>query len=414
MVSRKGAQPSVLEVFEALWKSRWLIAGVTVAVLVLTGIALVFLPRSYRASATLLVLPAPADNSPDSSKSAERYGVELLQAQLGSFRAILAGRTVAQRVIGELGLDQPPRELDPLDFQRRNIQIMLLREALSLDVDVTLDDAELAARAANRMAEISIDLYRQVRSRQATETREFLSVQLEIAKQQREAAEQAYVKFRSQTQIELLESRVDSLVEQRARLLGLSVQIASVRARVERARLQAAERQPVRVLRQSIMDDSVLREVARTTTGTDSSLLGLAVESEQLDTTYASLEALIAASSAELAALEAERRELVERSGIEGSKAELLTEYYVKMTQLERLKAEFDLARTIQVELAKRDEEARVDAVALYPQVQLIDPAIAPARPSRPRVVLVLAVVGLFTALLTAAGGTLYRLVDTS
>lgn len=411
MASREGAQPSVLDVFGALWGARWLIAGLTAAALVLTGVVLVFLPRSYEATATLLVLPSPADSSSESPKSAEHYGMQLLQAQLGSFRAILSSRSVAQEMITELGLDQPPHELDPLDFLRRNARILLSREALSLEVKVRLSDPELAARAANRMAEISIDHYLGVRSRQASETREFLTSQLEIATEQRAAAEKTYLDYRSQTRIELLEARVESLVEQKTRLLRLSVEIASVRARVERAQLQAAARQPVRVLRQSIMDDSVLREVARSTTGTESSLLGLAVESEKLDTTYARLEELIAAGSAQLAALEAERRELIERSGVEDPSVDLLTDYYRKKTELDRLRVEFDLAKTIQIELAKRGEEAGVDAVALYPQVQLVDPALVPARPSRPRVALALAIVGVLTALLAATGGTLYRLV---
>ncbi len=406
-----GTSFSVFEVFGALWKSRVFIAAVTVAAMLVTGIVLMLMPRHYTATATLLVLPAPPEDSEGRSPASDRFGIELLQAQLGSYRAIIASRRVAQQVVTELGLNKPPRALEPLDFLRKSVEVTLLREALSLEVEVTLGSAELAAQAANRMAEISIEDYRAVRTRQAVETREFLSGQLKIASAQRDEIEKAYLEYRSQTQIELLKATVESLVEQKERLLGLNVQIESVRARILSAQEELAKHQPVRVLRQSIMDDSVLREVVRAAGDNSGSLMGLSVESERLDSTYSSLEALVATSTAELAALEGERRELLRRSGLGESSVELLSEFYVKETQLDRLESEFELAKTIQAELAKRDEEAWVDSLALYPQVQLVDPAIAPTRPSRPQVVLTLAVVGALTALMAASVGTLYWLV---
>ncbi len=407
----RAADFSLVEVLAALWSARRLIVGATAAAVVVTAVVMIFLPRHYTATATLLVLPSPSDDSGGGAPVFDRFGFELIQAQMGSYRSILASRNVSREVVSELDLDQPPLELTALDFLRRKVDVTLLRQGLSIEVEVTLHEPELAARAANRMAEVSLVKYNDVRSRQVAQTRQFLSEQLEFASAQRAAAEQAYLEFRSQTQIELLAARVDSLVDQKTRLLVLNVQIASVRARLASARQELAGHEPIRTLRQTIFGDSLLGEVARATADNSESLLGLSVQSEELNRTYTSLEELIATSSADLAALEGERREILRRSGLDAEGVDLLTDFYRKETELARLRDEFDLAKIIESGLIKRDEEARVDSVALYPQVQLLDPALPPTRPSRPRVVLSLVVVGAFAALLAAAGGTLHGLI---
>ena len=122
---------------------------------------------------------------------------------------------------------------------------------------------------------------------------------------------------------------------------------------------------------------------------------------------YQTLDFQIATSRSRIAALEQERREIVEVRKIGGAELAKLSELYRRQAELGDLQASYELARKIYSDLVVRSEEARTQALGNSPQLQLVDDAIVPDRPvsaGRLRALLLGLMAGVLGAGLVAVG----------
>jgi uncharacterized protein involved in exopolysaccharide biosynthesis len=227
-------------------------------------------------------------------------------------------------------------------------------------------------------------------------------------------AHRKFVDFRSSAQIDLRRRDAESLLNERAGLLALTVDIAAERARVDRAEKELATHERILDVRRtsnapnssltSSIDQATRAERRDNKSDTRPDIEhGVPPESyaqsQFLNPVYEALEFQVAAGRTRLAGLERRRTELVEKHGLMGQQMPQLSDLYQRESQLARLELEVDLARKTYQDLAGRYDQARIQVTNRAAQLQVVGRAVPATHPSSPQV------------LRTVAGATLIGLV---
>lgn len=185
-------------------RKRWWVIFLLVAATIGTIIGTSFMsPLMYQASVKFRVnAPPPADVS---LFQAGRYDLaEDITNTLNTFIDVLTGETVAKQVIDELELAMEPEDLQALT----TIESVEIKGSDSnqedsglMKVSVTHPDPEQAAAIINKMIEISLEDYGEMRARSKTESREFIVSQLEATNQTLVQAQDKLIAFQIENTI---------------------------------------------------------------------------------------------------------------------------------------------------------------------------------------------------------------------
>jgi uncharacterized protein involved in exopolysaccharide biosynthesis len=96
---------------------------------------------------------------------------------------------------------------------------------------------------------------------------------------------------------------------------------------------------------------------------------------------YQTLEFQIASSRGRLAALQQQRRELVDVKKLGGRELKELSDLYGRQIELARLETNYDLAKKVYSDIRVRYEGTRSEGVGSSAVLQVVDAAIPPDRP---------------------------------
>ena len=96
---------------------------------------------------------------------------------------------------------------------------------------------------------------------------------------------------------------------------------------------------------------------------------------------YQTLEFQIATSRSRLAALERQRREMVDVRKLGGDSLDKLGVLYTRQLELARLQSSYDVATKVYTDLLVKYEQAATNAVVVSRQLQIVDAAVTPDRP---------------------------------
>jgi polysaccharide chain length determinant protein (PEP-CTERM system associated) len=206
-----GDAPSGLELSLAIWQRRKWVALVTFAAALAVAASLaVWLPDLYRATATVLI------ERQQVSEALVRPSVTAeLETRIQTIRQQIMSRTRLTDLIAQLGLYADLTVRMPMDAvverMRRDIvldlkgveQLSGRTATIAFTVSYLGRDPELAARVANTLASIYVDENTRIRGRQATRTAEFLRLQLEKVKHERDDQERRANDFKLRHMAEL-------------------------------------------------------------------------------------------------------------------------------------------------------------------------------------------------------------------
>lgn len=200
---------------------RWRLIAAGALIGTILGIALALRqPIVYEAVTTLLVDRA---NSPTA---------------LSTSRALLQNYSLAEQTVNETGLNRAPTGLTPQTFVNTALQIEEVRGTNLLRVKVILPDPKRAADASRLLSTKAVALNRQIVSDGSTALRAQLKVLLDESAERLKVAEQQLIAYQDEAQLDLLKTDTEALLDQRAALPDLQVQIEK-----ERATLRAAEQE---------------------------------------------------------------------------------------------------------------------------------------------------------------------------
>lgn len=372
----------------SLWRAR---VPILVLAIVLAGAGAILSllgTRQYEATATLSVTP---------SKAGDPAGPNPALAL--SFVPLIGSHTVAQQVVNELNLDDAPYRLTPSRLLDEVVTVRAVPDSTLVRVVARIDNPELAARVAARFAELGIEHARHVTEGEVDSVTKELADMVEQANARATEAEKAYDDYRRTAQLELIKKEVETLLDQRADLMKVTVELEAERARLAKAEQEREARSPTTTLRQSIVEDTAMTEAARSQSDSTRALLGMQMNREVSNPVFEEIDAEVADARAKVASLERARERLLQATGLKGEELTRLSQLYEREATLERLDLERKLARKTYEDVAAKYQGLRLAAIARTPQLHIVDPALVPHSPTGRyllRNVMLGAVAGLF------------------
>ena len=200
------------DVSKLLFRSKWILAAITLTVALLVSAATYFIPNLYLASTLILVDPGkvPENYVKSTATLDANQRLTLLQKQ------ILSDSNLGQ-VIDELGLYRALKPKKPITdivaLMRANIDFKTstsappARTLETFTVSFTAQSPAVAAKVSNRLASLFIEQNLKVREQQVVGTADFFQVQLQKAKQELDEKSQVLAQLQAQYANELPESQ---------------------------------------------------------------------------------------------------------------------------------------------------------------------------------------------------------------
>jgi uncharacterized protein involved in exopolysaccharide biosynthesis len=360
-----------------LWRRRWHVLAVGLLCGVSALVVGFLMPPVYESSVKLVVSPPKAS----------QVGEVPPPVSIATFRALVEGQSLAEKVVHEFKLDGPPFDLTTEEFLKDHLEVVTPRDSNVVVLTVSLRSADISARVANRLADLAIELSQRISQEETVRLRDSIAALLEQSKERLDRAQADLAAYRKQAQIEALRRDVDAQLGQRANILGLLLEIQAEKARLAQAEAQLARRERIGTLKRSIDGDPTLMEASRSESAGRSSVLGLQLKNEFLDGVYQDLEATIAQTRTKLSGLEKQRAELIDVRKLDASQLAVLDTLYAREAELVKRQTEYDVSRGVYLEVATRHEQVRLQVTGRSPQLQLMDPARPADKKSGPKIV---------------------------
>lgn len=279
-----------------------------------------------------------------------------------SFRPMVESLSTAAAVISELGLDEAPHNVRPIQFLNRIMVVNEIRGTNVITVTVSYPDAALASTMANRVAEHAVQTARRVSASEASHARDLIKAQLDQAREQLDAADSDLRSYRQKVRVEALRRDIE------ARLGGPQMPVFAPRAR---AQLSNGINVSMSVSEPATGTEGLL-EVAAKIAGWKAQI---AAAEQQKQT--ASLPAL----RSELAALEQQKAALTRGYTWDAGTMDALNRLYGVETDLARRELERDVAERAFTDLSQRHRDALLQVIGRSAEFVVIDPAVPADRP---------------------------------
>jgi len=433
------------QIWGAMMRRKWIIIGMFLIAAVAAYVASDLMTPVYQATTTLLVktedigLPGLLlDGAGVSARSGVQRAVEVFKS-----------RTLALRTAQALGYDWDEYSPELTSFRNSiSVQVTTASDLLKISVDHT--DPQEAERIANMLVRVFIDQTQEMNSASVRSAREFVGQQLARFEAELEAAEEELVRFKEEMSVSQLVGESESLLggETKALIDGV-VRLETLRAEAQVAREAAQQRlaalqgemsAPTRsvVSGTVVANDPVISGIRSQLVNLEAQLAAALEQYTERHPRVVGLQAQInelrAEMTREMARLELTDAEVYFSQEIVGIQAEILGQS-ARIDALDRLIAdreallstvpqkELHLARlmrhasvteSIYTMLLRRYEEMRISEAMESSQVVVLDPAIVPGNPIKPRKQLNVAIAG-FLGLFVGVGlAFLFEYLDTT
>lgn len=291
-----------------------------------------------------------------------------------AFVPLMTTPAVAAQVVQELNLDGVSVD----ELLKVIVTVRGVPDSSFIKVVARMDDANKAAAVANSFAAHAVTAATRASQLDVDAVHDELRRMLDEATVRLRAAEKAYDDYRVTARVEMLQREVDTLVSQRGQLMDVIVELQGQRARLVRLEGDLASRDRVTSLRQGVVDDPALSEVARNTPAAPRELLNLQMTRETANAVFANLDEEAVRTRAHIAFLEQQQARLAAAAGVDGAQLTKLTQLYERQSVLEALDSERRLARKSYENVADKFQGSRLAAIGRTPHLLVVDPAIAP------------------------------------
>ncbi len=377
------------------WK--WILGTAVVAAVVALVVSFL-LPPTYEATALVAV-------------TKPRYVMQFdprietlnnIQPAYKAYPELASGDEVLQELVARL--NPRPEGVETLRDLRGKVEAKSGADPSVIRLTVRYRDPEAAAHIANLWAEIFVRRANEVYGTEGQSQLQFYQGQLERAKAELAAAEEALVEFQAQNRAIILENRLDSYRQMQADYLADQRQITYIVQDIQGLREQLS-RQPADQPATLADQLTALFLQIKAFNAQASAPIQLQVDSaatlseKSLPEQIAFLDDLVRVLEAKSAEIEGRLAELEPRI------LALQEELQQIRTEEDRLTRARDVARETYMTLARKVEEARIAAEdASTGEVRLASQAAVPEKPASPRKLLNTAVAGVLGLMLAVFG----------
>jgi len=376
-------EPELIDYLLVLWRWKLLIALGTVVAAAMALAVSFAMPKVYEANATLMVLKSKFGSD-------QLLGPQQLALTAKTYEGIIKNPGALSEAIAKFKLGEPPYDVKVRDLERL-VQINAVKDTALLNLSVEMGEPQLAAGIANFLAQRAIDLNSRLNEGEVGDSRTFLETQVDHSAASLKDAEAALESFQKEADIEIVRKqqevclgRMAELQSQRTRVEADLAAAAGDLASLEKDLRQQPEK--LKTARTLVEDPAYQQALAKLSRADIDALLGINMQSEQLNPTYSFLQQKLAETRRDVAGLTARKHEL-DRLLAENDQtlARVQNELTEKATHLETLTRTYELERDSYKTLRSRLQAANVEVVSKTSLLKVVDSALPPQRHIRPR-----------------------------
>lgn len=410
-----------------LYARRWIILGVLALTVAVTAAVSLLLPKEYTATTTLVV----------DSKSKDPFTGQLLPAQMfPGYMAtqvdIIRSAQVGRKVVKELNLANTPGTRE--QFQEAtdgkgtieqwlaNLLLAKLdvepsRESSIINISFTGTDPAFAAAMANAFAKHYIGTNLELRVEPARQTAAWFDQQIAQLRDNLDRAQQKLTAYQRESGIVESEERLDVETRRMADLAGQMVAAqsaafdASSRARDSASLPEVTNNPVVQGLKAQVAQgEGKLAELGKLVGVNHPDFVRLQAEVNTYKTKLAA--ELNTASRGVGATAGAARQRYSELSGAFTQQKSRVLSMKQQREEATLLARDVENAQRIYDSALQRYGQSRMEAQSTQTDIAVLNPAVAPVQPSKPRVMLNLLLAVFLGTLLGVGVGFLAELLD--
>ncbi len=392
--------------FLLILRARWLVALLALVVTVGTTVAVsLALPKQYTAGTAVVV----DVKSPDPVTGVMMSGM-MAPGYMATQMDIIKSDRVARTVVSQLGLDRNPTVLaqwreatqgkgTPLDWLadslRKSLEVVPSRESNVINIEFTGNDPAFAAAIANAFARAYIDVNLELRVGPAREFAKFFEEQTKSARERLEAARKALTDYQQANGITSADERLDF---ETARLNEISSQLTQIQAQTtdSQSKRDAGASDTVAEVIQNPVINSLKSDIARLEGKLKESSSNLGQNHPQILSMRSELESLRNQLEAETRKISSSidttyqvgrQREAQLRAALAAQKTRVL-QLNKQRDEIQLLRSELDSAQRQFETVSARASQTNIESQTSQTNISLLNPAVPPADPSKPRVLL--------------------------
>jgi uncharacterized protein involved in exopolysaccharide biosynthesis len=217
---------SFTEFVRILLKNLKFIITCTIIIMIITAAVSFLLPRTYKATVTLLI-------------SESKMGIDgVLSSYFNprfyyTFEGLVNNKDLALRAMKKFNLDKPPYEMK-LETFLEQLDVGLVRNTRLINLSVAFKDPQMAADLANFIAQESVSLNQKINDDEARKATEFMREQVTSMEEIMEKNEKKLKDYKQEAKIKELETDVETLLYTKADL-----KLRLLDARIKRAEITA-------------------------------------------------------------------------------------------------------------------------------------------------------------------------------
>nr|WP_315493620.1 chain length determinant protein EpsF [uncultured Rhodoferax sp.] len=395
-----------LQQFLLILRARWKIALLAFALTVATTVVVsMLMPKQYTASAAVVV----DVRSPDPVSGLMLQGM-MAPGYMATQVDIINSDRVAQAVVKGLGMENSPaiqaqwREATQGKGQLRDWLASLLQKSLDvkpsresnvISINYTGADPDFAAAVANAFAQAYIDVNLDLRVAPARQYATFFDEQTKTAREKLEKAQQALSDYQQQNGITSTDERLDF---ETAKLNETSSQLTGVQGQTtdSQSKRSSTKADTLAEVMQSPLVNGLKADIARLEAKLTESKVNLGANHPQIQRTESELGALRAQLDAEIRKITSsiettyqvsKQREAQLQGALATQKARVLV-LNKQRDELNVLRRDIESAQRAFEIVSQRASQTNIESQTNQTNIAVLNPAIAPPAPSKPRVFL--------------------------
>ncbi|RMG91919.1 MAG: hypothetical protein D6706_17670 [Chloroflexi bacterium] len=380
--------------------SKWkVILGGTILAAITAFIVSYLLPPTYEATALVVIT-----NTGERVQFDPRFQDIINEQSLSAYPELANSDEILQELLVQL--EPPPTDVDTIDTLKNMVSASAGGDPSLIRLTVKSSNPAEAARIANLWAELFVAKINELFNNPGDTQVQAFTVQLEAAQQNLEESEQALIDFQAHNKISILQNQLQVLLSTQADYLAQQQEIFVLLQDIENLRslLEQGKEQDIVSFADQITALLLQIRAFDNKQANEGDTFPL-----QLQLTSAE-ELTVSNRNEQVAYLDSLARTLQARQAqVEQRLNELEPQILLLQQQKQAATAEFsqltnerDIAQETYTALARKVEEAKIEAQGIESTVRVGSKAVVPTKPVAPRVMVntVLAgIVGLFTSI---------------
>lgn len=374
----------LVDYIKVIWKWKYLIILGTLVSTIITIVISLSLPKVYQATVTFLVTTSPVVRGPG-EPSESRY--DLL---IETYKGIIKNKSSLLSALEKFNLNKNPQDFS-LDNLEKLISVKTVPNSKLLRLDVELQNPQLAADIANFLADNAVRLNAKLSQGDTVEAQRFLNEELKKIEQEFQGAEKEYLDFQKQARMADLRKRMDTLLQLKSslsqQLTDTEINLKGEESKEKRLAEEIKTRSIKISLNKSIAEDPAFQQLfSSASSSQQKDFLLLKTNSEAINEAYGIMDQNLVSSQAQFDMLKSRKEATIDSLAKIDQELQNLQITLAKRGMEEaKLSNRYQLASSVYQDFRRKLEEANLNVFSKSQDLKILDPAIIPSHPVKPR-----------------------------